>query len=245
MTPEIKTVAVPAGKYPIGGTDLVSKPAHQVEIAAFALGETVVNNAQFAAFIAADGYNTPSYWTPMGWRWQKNRQETQPAFWTDHNFNHDLQPVVGICWYEAMAFVGWLCAVTGQGWRLPSEVEWEAAARGHDYTAPPNNQINSAELGIRRTWAVIGRGQRSWCGALDMLGNIWEWTRSAWGRNWQTLDYHYPYDPTDGREDTTTSAARVMRGGSWFDARTHPAHRGRYLPGSRGSNIGFRLLLTY
>lgn len=84
---------------------------------------------------------------------------------------------------------------------------------------------------------------RSWCGAEDLCGNVWEWTSSRWGRNWQTLDYRYPYHAGDGREDPTGSHARVIRGGSWFDLlrEAHPANRGRYLPGSRGSNIGFRL----
>lgn len=83
----------------------------------------------------------------------------------------------------------------------------------------------------------------SWCGASDLCGNVWEWCSTRWGRNWQTLEYEYPYKEGDGREFLDGSQARVMRGGSWFDPLTevNPANRGRYLPGSRGSNIGFRL----
>lgn len=246
---EIKTVSVSAGSYPIGvadGTDSTNQPQHQVELTAFWISETVITNVQFLAFVEADGYGKSSYWTEMGWRWQQSKQVTAPAFWEDRRFNHDLQPVVGLCWYEAQAFVTWLAQHGEHQWRLPTEVEWEATARGNaSLRWPPadTQRVNSAELGIRRTWAALGRGQRAWCGACDLCGNVWEWTASGWGRNWQTLDYRYPYLADDGREDLQGSMARVMRGGSWFDplAAAHPAHRGRYLPGSRGSNIGFRI----
>ena len=72
---------------------------------------------------------------------------------------------------------------------------------------------------------------------------VWEWTVSRWGRAWQSLEYHYPYAATDGREDLQGRFARVMRGGSWFDRwqESRATKRGRFLPGSRASNIGFRL----
>lgn len=237
---------LPAGDYPLGSVALpLSRPAHTVSLQAFAIAETAVTNAQFAGFISAGGYQDAAWWTAAGWKWQSGRGETAPAFWDDPQFNHALQPVVGVSWYEAAAFARWLAAHTGVGWRLPTEAEWEAAARGRSSTIvlPAPRTINSADLGIGRTWAALGSGQLAACGARDMLGNVWEWTASRWGRNWQTLDYAYPYDPADGREDPDGSYARVMRGGSWFDPHreAHPAVRGRYLPGSRGSNIGFRL----
>lgn len=243
--PRIDTTIIPEGDYVIGDDDNpISKPAHTIHISAIAMGITAITNAQFRHFINAGGYATAAYWTDFGWRWQKNRQEQQPAFWEDRNFNHDLQPVVGVTWYEAVAFARWLAAVDGNQWRLPTEAEWEIAVRpGKDAQSIDKRHINSAEWRIGRTWAAIGRGQISWCGVRDGLGNVWEWTGSRWGRNWQSLDYRYPYDPADGREDDDGSHARVMRGGSWFDpvSAANPAHRGRYLPGSRGSNIGFRL----
>ena len=242
---DLTTHHVPAGTYTIGAAaDPVSPPPHRLTLPAFAIGEIAVTNAQFVAFIEAGGYHEASYWSDYGWRWQQNKQVEHPAFWDDRNFNHPLQPVVGLCWYEADAFCHWLSAVTGDRWQLPSEAEWEAAAAAPDGETIPVEWINSAALDIGRTWAALGRGAVSWCGARDMLGNVWEWTRSRWGRNWQSLDYPYPYDPADGREDRSGSHARVMRGGSWFDGPdvARPTHRGRYLPGSRGSNIGFRIV---
>jgi formylglycine-generating enzyme required for sulfatase activity len=235
---------VAAGNYPIGDDRLpLSRPAHLVKLASFAIGLTAVTNAQFAHFVDAGGYADETLWSEMGWRWQSHRRETHPAFWNDPNFNHPLQPVVGLCWYEADAFARWLSRETGQLWRLPTEVEWEAAARGSGEISLKPAQVNTAEQGLGRTWSALGNGQISWCGARDLCGNVWEWCSTRWGHNWQTLDYPYPYSVADDREDQNGSHARVMRGGSWFDnfSQAHPANRGRYLPGSRGSNIGFRL----
>jgi len=237
---------IPAGQYPIGDdAHEFSRPAHHVASGAFAIGVTTVTNALFALFVGDGGYRDPRWWGDHGWRWQAHKQAEAPAFWDDPAFNAPMQPVVGVCWYEALAFVRWLADQTGDPWRLPSEIEFEIAARGTGPIQPlPPEQINSAEHGIGRPWPVDHpAASDSWCGARDLLGNVWEWTSTRWGRSWQSLEYRYPYDPTDGREDLTGSHARVMRGGSWFDplAEAHPAARGRYLPGSRGSNIGFRL----
>jgi len=239
---------VPAGRYPIGDNTIsASRPAHTVTLAAFAIGLTAVTNAQFASFVEAGGYADQRVWSEMGWRWQEHKRDAYPAFWHDPQFNQPDQPVVGLCWYEADAFTRWLARETRLAWRLPTEAEWEAAARGPDDEAPKPRLYNTAERGLGHPWPVTTATNVSWCGALDLCGNVWEWCSTRWGRNWQTLDYRYPYDADDGREDPGGSHARVMRGGSWFDPLTeaNPANRGRYLPGSRGSNIGFRLARSF
>ncbi|NWG18596.1 MAG: SUMF1/EgtB/PvdO family nonheme iron enzyme [Chloroflexi bacterium] len=241
---EIEVCEVPAGEYPIGDNTLsASRPAHVVHLEAFAIGLTPVTNTQFAAFVEAGGYDSPVYWGEMGWRWLRGQGARQPDFWHDRRFNAPDQPVVGVCWYEALAYTIWLGGVTGLPWRLPTEAEWEAAARGMDGDAPSPRLYNTAERGLGRPWPVTKPSNRSWCGASDLCGNVWEWCSSRWGHNWQTMEYAYPYDAGDGRENLSGSFARVMRGGSWFDPlkEANPANRGRYLPGSRGSNIGFRL----
>ncbi len=242
--PEIEVCDIPAGDYPIGDASLPpSRPEHTVSLKAFVLGRTTVTNAQYAAFLAADGYNNQVFWTEMGWRWRRGKGHEQPAMWRDSRFNAPDQPVVGVAWYEALAFTVWLASATGLPWRLPTEAEWEAAARGPDDRAPLPRLYNTAERGLGRPWPVTKPSNISWCGASDLCGNVWEWCSTRWGRNWQTLEYEYPYKEGDGREFLDGSQARVMRGGSWFDPLTevNPANRGRYLPGSRGSNIGFRL----
>ncbi|MEO8607691.1 MAG: SUMF1/EgtB/PvdO family nonheme iron enzyme [Chloroflexota bacterium] len=234
---------IPAGRYPLGDSSVaISRPPHTVKLAAFAIAQTTVTNAQFAEFIAAGGYQDKALWSDMGWRWQDDKT-TQPAFWQDSQFNALDQPVVGAGWYEADAFTRWLARETGLSWRLPSEAEWEAAARGADEDAPRPRTYNTVERGLGHPWPISTETNVSWCGARDMCGNVWEWCSTRWGRNWQQKDYGYPYDAGDGREALSGSHARIMRGGSWFDPLTeaNPANRARYLPGSRGSNIGFRL----
>ncbi|MFW5691753.1 MAG: formylglycine-generating enzyme family protein [Chloroflexota bacterium] len=244
--PAILVCHVPGGEYHIGHNALqASRPAHTVTLAPFYIAAETVTNALFAGFVVDGGYRERAYWTDIGWRWLESKAVEIPAFWHEAAFNHPLQPVVGIGWYEGLAFCNWLAHRTGIAWRLPTEAEWEAAARDpqqpETYLQP--ERVNSAERQLGRPWAAIGIGQQTWCGAHEMAGNVWEWTASRWGRNWQTLEYPYPYKPDDGREDLSGSFARVMRGGSWFDPATaaFPFHRARYLPGSRGSNIGVRL----
>ena len=164
-----------------------------------------------------------------------------PAFWNASDFNAPEQSVVGISWYEALAFANWLSSESDYHWRLPTEVEWEIAARFDG-----EGLIHSAAGGLRRTMPVDKHGYQSSHGAWHLRGNVWEWCSTRWGRNWQSLDYAYPYTADDGREDLSGSYARVMRGGSWFDPvqDAHASKRARYLPGSRGSNIGFRLLYS-
>jgi formylglycine-generating enzyme required for sulfatase activity len=241
---DIEICEIPAGSYPIGDDALHnSRPEHTVTLKAFALAKTAVTNTQYAAFLDAGGLKTPAFCTYWGGGWLQGNARYLPAFWTDRRFNMPDQPVVGVAWYEALAFTNWLAGLTGLPWRLPTEAEWEAAARGPDGRAPMPRLYNTAERGLGRPWPVTKPSNSSWCGVSDMCGNVWEWCSTRWGRNWQTMEYEYPYKEGDGREFLDGAFARVMRGGSWFDPLTeaNPANRGRYLPGSRGSNIGFRL----
>ena len=170
-------------------------------------------------------------------------RQTQPAFWNDTAFNNPAQPVVGICWYEARAYCAWLSAQTGQVFRLPSEAEWEAAARGpagrryaygDDFDA---TRCNAFETHIRRTTPVgIFPGGETPEGLIDMTGNTWDWTSS--------LYQPYPYRATDDREDPAGDARRVVRGGSWGlnPILARAAYRGRGAPVYRHFDLGFRLV---
>jgi formylglycine-generating enzyme required for sulfatase activity len=236
--------SIPAGIYSIGDDKFPeSRPVHKVGLLAYSISGGAVTNSEFSAFIEAGGYSNTLCWTQMGWRWQSYKQETQPAFWTDVSFNQASQPVVGVSWYEAAAYVRWLAMATREAWRLPTEAEWEVACGNQSELDPA--LINTVERGVGQPWDAQGMGYQSPSGAWNMLGNVWEWTSTRWGRNWQTLEYEYPYDIHDGREELSGSYARIMRGGSYFDVlrEAHPANRGRFLPGSRASNIGFRVAL--
>jgi formylglycine-generating enzyme required for sulfatase activity len=235
---------VPAGDYPLGhDRSVVSRPEHLVTLAAYEIGLTTVTNAVYALFIEGGGYTESAHWTEIGWRWRSGKDIRAPGFWSDTRYNRPQQPVVGVTWYEAYAFTRWLAAETEIAWRLPTEPEWEAAALGTERRAPLPRNYNTLEQGRGRAWEVTEAGNTSWCGAQDLCGNVWEWCSTRWGRNWNWCDYLYPYDKGDNRENPEEGHTRIMRGGSWFDPLQEavPTMRGRYAPGSRASNIGFRL----
>lgn len=171
----------------------------------------------------------------------KSRQN--PAFWFDRSFNNPSQPVVGITWFEANAYCTWLSAVSGKIFRLPSEVEWEAAARGTDRRNYPwgsdwaNTHTNTVEGRLLKpspVGAYATDGGTGPFGAEDQVGNVYEWTAS--------LYLLYPYD-IRAREDSNSSGERVARGGGWDSTRTNArcAYRARFAPDDFSMNIGFRL----
>ncbi len=248
-------VEIPRGNLVMGDKRLRdASPQHRVELNAFAIGKYPVTNGEYAEFIAAGGYADESYWTAMGWKWMRGRigQEPAPGFWHEPRLNQARYPVVGVSWYEAVAFCNWLSEHDNARYRLPSEAEWEYAARGeNDARNFPwgekfeRGRANTAEAGFGGTTPVAHfPAGASPFGVWDMAGNVFEWTLSKWGSNWQALQFVYPYRIEDGRQDIESSGARVMRGGSWFNPYPEAmcAYRSRYLAGSRGSNIGFRVL---
>jgi formylglycine-generating enzyme required for sulfatase activity len=179
--------------------------------------------------------------------WYPPGRQTQPAYWHDDAFNHPAQPVVGVCWFEAQAYCAWLSAQTGQTFRLPTEAEWEAAARGvqrrryafgDDFDAA---RCNTFETHIRHTTpiGVFPDGQTPE-GLVDMTGNTWDWTSS--------LYTPYPYDAADGREaPSPPGALRVVRGGPWYydQGHTHASCRAFDAPGGRGSLLGLRVVQSF
>jgi formylglycine-generating enzyme required for sulfatase activity len=177
--------------------------------------------------------------------WYPPGRQTQPAFWNDDAFNNPTQPVVGICWFEARAYCAWLSAQTGETFRLPTEAEWEAAARGEqgrryafgdDFDAA---RCNAFETHIRRTTPIgVFPGGETSAGLLDMTGNTWDWTSSLFS--------DYPYNAADGREEVnaTSPALRVVRGGSWFSAplSAHAAYHPAFAPDFRNDDVGLRVV---
>jgi formylglycine-generating enzyme required for sulfatase activity len=235
-----------------------ASPQHKHEMPAFEIGKYPVTNAEYAEFIAAQGYETETYWTAMGWKWQRGRlvskegHEPAPGFWHEARLNLPRCPVVGVSWYEAVAFCTWISEHDARHYRLLTEREWEYAARGANNLRNfpwgetfERGRANTAEAGLGGTTPVSHYPSGvSPFGVWDMAGNVCEWTLSKWGSNWQELEFVYPYRPENGREDIEGSGARVIRGGSWFNTWHEAlcAYRARYLAGSRASNIGFRVM---
>ena len=125
----------------------------------------------------------------------------EPRYWQDAAFNNPSQPVVGICWYEAIAYANWLAAVTGQPYRLPTEPEWEWAARRGGRQFPwgsgwDTTRLNSLEGDDRvmRTTPVGAYPQGATPdGIYDLAGNVWEWTATRYA--------NYPYQSAANLED--------------------------------------------
>ena len=189
---------------------------------------------------------------------QKSRAE--PACWNDLQYNNPSQPVVGITWFEARAYCAWLSVVTGNLYRLPTEVEWEAAARsaipfahnaenqksknqnrtypwGNDWDAAKANTIEGRLMKPSPVGAYVAGGAVCPFGAEDQAGNVHNWTSS--------LYLPYPYDPFKS-ELAEAEGERTLRGGSWFFERNYSrcAYRVRGIPDSFYYYFGFRIVST-
>ncbi len=220
-------------------------PQYTVTLPAFEIAATPVTNALYAQFVAATNAQPPITW----------RGSAPPADLLDH-------PVVDVSWHDAQAFCAWLNEIADYRlqiadydepqftiynlqsamFRLPTEAEWEHAARGTDGRAFPwgdewdNTRANTRESGLGTTTPVgafpIGASPYS---CFDLGGNVWEWT--------STLDALYPYNPADGREDPSAAGRRILRGGCYANPHgfARCACRFRLPPSVRNEFLGFRL----
>ena len=257
--PEIVWCSVEAGEFLMGNTKKTDEmaydwemPQQRLALQGFSISKYPITNAQYDAFVQDGGYSERwrHCWTEDGWQWKGD--DTGPGK-AGGAFGLPNHPAVVVSWYEALAFCRWLAEKTGQSIALPSEAQWERAARHTDGRRYPwNGEItpdhaNFDQTGIGTTSAVgiFPKGAGA-CGALDMSGNVWEWTRSLWGKDWQKPEFRYPYDGVDGREDldAPVEMLRVVRGGSYwgFDRSVRCASRYRHYPNDRNDYIGFRVV---
>ncbi len=229
-------VDIPAGEFSMGSDDRDpdayddERPPHSIELAAFAISKTPVTNAQYELFVRDAGYPSPKQWT-----------DGKPAK------DRESHPVVYVSWHDAAAYCQWLSEKCGKNIRLPSEAQWERAARGTDRRRYPwgdnfeAGRCNSYELGLGDTSPVgIFLNGTSPGGALDMSGNVREWCQDTWHDNYRGA-------PTDGRAwEKGKSSYRVVRGGGWGDGGRfcRSADRNGYSPGDRRNFIGFRLVFV-
>jgi len=223
-------VRVPGGTTMIGHDGAAAldneRPAHPVEVGAFELQRHPATQAQFAAFIADGGYRRRELWTEEGWTWRAREDVARPCHWRAGAPDH---PVAGVSAHEADAFARWA------GARLPSEREWEHAARGLVSSAGCGNFG-----GVRGQTTPVGQfpAGRSADGAFDLLGNVWEWTASNFEpypgfSAWPYEGYSQAW--FDGRH-------RVLRGGSWAtrSCPLRPSFRNWYPAETRQILAGFR-----
>jgi len=215
-------------------------PQHEVILPGYWIGRYPVTVAQFRAFVEASGHQPADSGSLKG---------------------PDDHPVVNVVWYDALAYCRWLSERVGMPVTLPSEAEWEKAARGTDGRIypwgdePPDEGRCNFGGNVGSTTPVgrySPRGDSPY-GCAGMAGNVWEWTRSLWGEDWEKPALKYPYDPEDGRENLEAGhdVGHVLRGGAFGDverfvrcAARIRLNSLRYLPDYRFRNLGFRLVAS-
>jgi formylglycine-generating enzyme required for sulfatase activity len=176
--------------------------------------------------------------------WLKGKSRERPHYWNDAQYANPSQPVVGVTWFEARAYCEWLSHATGRVYCLPSEAEWETAARGAEarrypwgdnWDAARANTIEGRVLKPSPVGAYAAAGGAGPFDAEDQSGNVWNWTSS--------LYRPYPYS-LDDREDPNAEGERTVRGGSWSDYSgfARCACRGRVVPGNFNDDVGFRVV---
>lgn len=258
-------VVIAAGEFMMGSPPSEDRwdggredPRHKVAIArGFALGQFEVTRRQFALF-AADTERPAARcaaWENGAWRGTPARNWREPGF--DQGEEH---PAVCISWSDALAYTQWLSRKTGKGYRLPSEAEWEYAARAGTASARYWGETaaegcafaNQGDQALRLALGLEGVAEcddrhvytapagsyrpNAW-GLFDMLGNAWEWTQDCW-------NVGYEGAPADGAAWTVGDCAlRVPRGGSWnsHQRNIRSANRGTYRADAGFYHIGFRV----
>ncbi|MFF5259086.1 ergothioneine biosynthesis protein EgtB [Actinomadura viridis] len=235
------------------------RPGHLVDLPAYYIDVEPVTNAAYIAFMEAGGYGEPGLWDPRGWEWRCRSGKRAPAFWSRDGAGHWVrrrfgrtepvpltEPVQHVCWYEADAYARWA------GKRLPTEAEWEkaarwdpAAGRSRRYPWGEVYEPGRANLGQRMLRPAETGSYASGASAYGvrrLLGDVWEWTSS---------DFHgypgfrsFPY--REYSEVFFGPEYKVLRGGSWA---THPlAVRGTFrnwdYPIRRQIFAGFRCART-
>jgi len=237
-------VTIPAGSFLMGDDeDKDARPRHEVTLPSFKIGHYPVTNGQYRRFVEA---------SQREWYSEDCRRPERANC-----------PAVGMTWHDARAYCTWLTDIwreegkinAKEEVRLPTETEWEKAARSTDGRVFPwgnkwdETRGNTSESGIGRTCAVgMYPDGASPFGVLDMAGNIWEWTISLWGKDLMNPEYKYPYDPADGREnlEADDEIRRVLRGGSWvnYQGSARCSSRDWSGPNFRDDDGGFRVVVS-
>jgi formylglycine-generating enzyme required for sulfatase activity len=252
----IKQVYVPAGCFTMGAdpekdklAQAAEKPAHEVcLIKPYWLDQYEVTNEAYQQFIDAGGYKDKQWWSAAGWAWLQNTSKKPVVF---PGFVDAKQPRVGITWHAAEAYAKW------RGGRLPTEAEWEYAARGEKGAIYPwgetfdEKKLNWCDKDCKYEWRTLsaddGFGKTApvgsypdnvtWVNAYDMTGNAWEWVSDWYSEYKKTSPKDDPVGPATGFEKT-------LRGSAWSSvpADTRLSYRFKRPANSYGYDITVRVV---
>lgn len=227
---EVEQVYVPAGSLMMGSEDgnINARPVHEVTLDAFWIGRTEVTNAQYEACVSTGVCRPPS----------DDSSYTRNSYYGNPEYAD--YPVIHISWEDARTFSEWA------GGQLPTEAQWEYAARGPESFKYPWGDTSSSCYLLNFKGNCVGDTSKtgsylagaSWVDALDMAGNVWEWVN-----DWYDSDY-YDRSPAINPPGPASGDYRVLRGGSWSsdDQLTHAAFRYSANPNSRDTIVGFRVV---
>ena len=257
-------VLIPAGEFSMGDSfdegNSDEIPVHTVNLDSYYIGKYKVTNAEYAKFIEQDGYSTSRYWSAGS----LSEQRDKPDHWEEARYfgggisGNENYPVVGVSWHEAMAYVSWLSEVTGERYRLPTEAEWEKAARGSTESRYPwgdniDSTYTSFDWGQSRDVMTLSpagyydgqmRGSlqtsdnSSPYGVYDMAG-----VTSEWCLDWYARDY-YSLSPSHNPQGPPTGSNRVLRGGGYIDSGYYQRSASRHRRGAhlKSFKVGFRVV---
>ncbi len=260
-------VEIPGGSFTLGASRNASflfdneKWAHEATVYRFKMARAPVTNAEFAEFVADNGYQRRNLWHDIGWNWRQQENTKYPVYWIPDGPDKWLirhysttielplhQPVIHINWYEASAYCNWAKR------RLPNEIEWEVAAstepmnNGKEFSASKKNypwgdtayslaraNLDGHGLGLADV-SAFPLGDSAW-GIRQMLGNVWEWTSS----NFEP----YPgFEPDSYKEysEPVFGTRKVLRGGAWAtrSRMVNNTYRNYFTPERRDVFAGFR-----
>ena len=228
LSPRISLVVIPEGWFWMGSNDHYpwEKPRHRVWLDTFAIATTAVTRFDYAMFLADTGH-------------------AEPAGWRAPQFGRENQPVVGVNWFAAVRYCEWLSSIRRERFRLPTEAEWEKAARGPDGRVYPwgNDSPTPAHavFGLKEgvdTVAPVGNRDKgkSPYGVHDMAGNLYEWTM-----DWYDEEF-YKNIPAINPRGPSQGTTKAQRGGSYTNSpyRLRSTFRTKGDPTEHEPNVGFR-----
>ena len=236
---------IPSGYLHMGSRFHLREQRRTVYVAEFEMAQAPVTVSQYGAFLNSEAAKQQRWWSAEGWEWVHGRacgwgreNRWQPDAWEIQR-QFPYHPVSGVTWYEAVAYCNWVASETKRTIRLPTEEEWEWAARGEDGVPFPwgdlfdASKTNSLEADLNGLVDVITiEGDQSPFGVSEMAGNVQEWTGSS-------------YTPISGEVYSATNL-RVVRGGSFNDTAygSRSSYRRAYPAGYFYTFLGFRVVAT-
>jgi len=261
----IQLVSIKGGTFEMGDQfgdgEADEKPVHTVTLSDYHLSETEVTVGQFRRFVDNMGYRTTAEKDSGAYVWAgKKWEKKKDANWKNPYFEQsDNHPVTCVSWVDAVEFCKWLSHKSGRKVRLPTEAEWEYAARngGKKVKFPWGNtfdasKLNYADVNTSLSWsdasgndgykntAPVGSFAPNELGLYDMAGNVWEWCADWYGKD------YYRTSPEQNPKGPDSGSFRLLRGGGWYINTTdcRASYRNRYNPQITVNSNGFRVCVS-